>query len=120
MTKSYNNNKLTVVSVEVGLMSGLNYGGVADENVLLGFPFTDFRGSKVRPALIISEANDGFRDFLVAYVTSLDPESGSGMTGSGAGTMLRLLRAPMVPRNDSGTLPGATCPFNQPDSYCQP
>ena len=103
----------------MNLMSGSNYGGVTDQNVLLGFPFTDFRGSKVRPALIISEANDGFRDFLVAYVTSLDPESGSGMTGSGAGTMLRLLRAPMVPRNDSGTLPGATCPSNQPDSYCQ-
>jgi len=40
------------------------------EIVLLDFPFTDFRGSKVRPAVIISESHDDFRDLLVAYVTS--------------------------------------------------
>ncbi|MGC8660302.1 MAG: lipopolysaccharide biosynthesis protein RfbH [Desulfomonilaceae bacterium] len=39
------------------------------EIVLLNFPFTNQRGSKVRPAVIISESADNFGDFLVAYIT---------------------------------------------------
>jgi len=37
---------------------------------------------------------------------------GCGMTGTDAGTMLRLLPRPRAPRNDIGTLTGATCPSN--------
>ena len=39
------------------------------EIVLLEFPFTNLKGSKVRPALVISLSN-GSNDLQVAYITS--------------------------------------------------
>lgn len=38
--------------------------------VLLDFPFTNHRGSKVRPAVILSDSLDNSSDVLVAYITS--------------------------------------------------
>lgn len=49
---------------------GSNRPSRVGEIVLLDFPFTNQRGSKVRPAVIISDASDNFNDLLVAYITS--------------------------------------------------
>ena len=40
------------------------------EIVLLDFPYTNQAGSKVRPAVIISQSSDRLGDITVAYMTS--------------------------------------------------
>ena len=40
------------------------------EIVFLNFPFTDLKGSKIRPALIIGESEISEGDYIVAYITT--------------------------------------------------
>ncbi|MFA6024017.1 MAG: type II toxin-antitoxin system PemK/MazF family toxin [Candidatus Gracilibacteria bacterium] len=43
--------------------------------VLVPFPFTDLTSTKVRPALILSDAEAGAKDIIVAFVTSRGSEA---------------------------------------------
>ncbi len=43
------------------------------EIILIPFPFTDFENKKVRPAVIITETKDQYRDLVVSAISSVVP-----------------------------------------------
>lgn len=46
----------------------------AGDIVLIPFPFTNFSKQKVRPAVVISETKDKYKDLIVAAISSVIPK----------------------------------------------
>jgi mRNA interferase MazF len=66
--------------------------------VLARFPFTDLKGEKRRPALVVSRDNDRRLDVVVCFITSV-PREGPDMAPLGPGDGIGL-KVPSVVRFD--------------------
>jgi mRNA interferase MazF len=42
--------------------------------ILIPFPFTDFKNKKVRPAVVITETTDKYKDLVVSAISSVIPD----------------------------------------------
>lgn len=43
--------------------------------ILIPFPFTDVKNTKVRPAVVITETADKYKDLVISAISSVVPES---------------------------------------------